>query len=231
MSALSANIDPSLDLLATIVQRPDFNAADIERLRVQTLTGIAQSQKDPNAMAARALPGLLYGAGHPYASTGIGDVAAVEGFTRDDLVGFQQHYLRPDNMKIFVVSSLPLAELMPKLEQRFGTWAPPATAKGVKNFGSLPARPTAQKIVLIDRPGSPQSVILGGQLTPIDPRSNIVPVSGASEALGGNFLSRINTDIRETKGWSYGVRSSIAATAFSCRACGRACTAFRWRRR
>ena len=212
MSALSANIDPSLDLLTTIVQRPDFNPTDIDRLRSQTLTGIAQAQKDPNSMAGRALPGLLYGANHPYASTGIGDVASVTGFTRDDLVGFQQRWLRPDNLKIFVVSSLPLAELMPKLEQRFGTWAAPAVAKGVKNFTAPPARPTAQRIVLIDRPASPQSVILGGQLTPIDPRGNIIPVSGASEALGGNFLSRINMDLRETKGWSYGVRSSVGYT-------------------
>ncbi len=209
MSALSANIDPSLDLLATIVQHPDFNPADIDRLRSQTLTGIAQSQKDPNSMAARALPALLYGANHPYASTGMGDVTAVTAITRDDLIGFQQRWLRPDNMKIFVVSSLPLAQLMPKLEARFGTWAAPAVAKGVKSFTAPPPRATAQRIVLIDRPASPQSIILGGQLTQIDPRGNIIPVSGASEALGGNFLSRINMDIRETKGWSYGVRSSV----------------------
>ena len=202
-------MDPSLDLLATIVQHPDFNQADIDRLRSQTLTGIAQSQKDPNSMAARALPALLYGANHPYASTGIGDAAAVTAITRDDLVGFQQRWLRPDNMKIFVVSSLPLAQLMPKLEARFGTWAAPVVAKGVKTFTVPPPRATSQKIVLIDRPASPQSIILGGQLTQIDPRGNIIPVSGASEALGGNFLSRINMDIRETKGWSYGVRSSV----------------------
>ena len=209
MSALSANIDPSLDLLATIVQRPDFNPADLERLRSQTLTGIAQAQKDPNSMAARALPALLYGPTHPYATTGTGDIAAVKAFSRDDLVGFQQRWLRPDNMKIFVVSSLPLAVLMPKLEQRFGTWAAPAVAKGVKTFTAPPARATAQRIVLIDRPGSPQSIIRGAQLTSIDPRGNIVPVSGASEVLGGNFLSRMNTDLRETRGWSYGVGGNV----------------------
>jgi zinc protease len=63
--------------------------------------------------------------------------------------------------------------------------------------------------VLIDRPGSPQSVILGGQLTGVDPYSDVVPISGANEVFGGTFLSRINMDLRETKGWSYGVRSSV----------------------
>ncbi|MEO5578770.1 MAG: pitrilysin family protein [Sphingomicrobium sp.] len=210
LSALSANIDPSLDLLADIVKRPDFAQSELDRLRTQTLTAIAQAQKDSNSMAARVLPGLIYGANHPYATTSIGDAAAVTAITRDDLVGFQQSWLRPDTMEIYVVSSLPLADLMPKLEARFGTWAAPASPKGVKNFTALPPRPTSPRIVLIDRPASPQSIILGAQLTPIDPRSDIVPVSGASEVLGGNFLSRMNMDLRETKGWSYGVGGNVS---------------------
>jgi predicted Zn-dependent peptidase len=209
LSALSANLGASLDLLADIVQRPDFNPAEIDRVRAQTLTAIAQAQKDPGSMAARALPALLYGEDHPYATTSLGDAPAVTSFTRDDLVRFHDGWLRPDNMEIFVVSNLPLSELQPQLEARFGNWAPPAAAKGVKNFISAPARPTKARIVFIDRPGSPQSVILGGQLTPVDPFGDVVPVTSANDVLGGNFLSRINMDLRETKGWSYGVRGSI----------------------
>jgi predicted Zn-dependent peptidase len=209
LSALSANLGPSLDLLAAIVQRPDFAQAELDRVRTQTLTAISQAQKEPNSIAARALPALLFGENHPYATTGLGEVAAVTGFTRDDLVRFHDSWLRPDNMEVYVVSNLPLAELLPQLEQRFGTWAAPAAPKGVKAFTTPPPRPASPKIVLIDRPGSPQSIILGGQITPIDPMGDIVPVSGANEVLGGNFLSRINMDLRETKGWSYGVRSSI----------------------
>ena len=113
---------------------------------------------------------------------------------------------------MFVVSSLPLAELQPMLEARFGTWAAPAVAKGVKAFPALPARPAKSRIVLIDRPGSPQSVIRAAQLTPIDPRSDIVTVASASDVLGGNFLSRMNMDLREDKGWSYGVNGNIGLT-------------------
>jgi predicted Zn-dependent peptidase len=83
----------------------------------------------------------------------------------------------------------------------------------VKSFSGAPARPTFERIVLVDRPGSPQSVILGGQVTPIDPHGDIVGVSSANDALGGNFLSRINTDLRETKGWSYGVRGTVQLNA------------------
>jgi len=210
LSALSANLAPSLDLLADVVERPDFNPAEVDRVKNQTLTAIAQAQKEPNSMAARALPALLYGEDHPYATTSLGDVAAVTGFTPDDLKRFHDTWLRPDNMEVFIVSNLPLAELTPQLEQRFGQWGfAQGIAKGVKTFPTPPARLTAQKIYLIDRPGSPQSVIYGGQLTGIDPYGDIVPYSGANEVLGGNFLSRINMDLRETKGWSYGVRSSI----------------------
>jgi len=209
LSALSANLAPSLDLLADVVQRPDFNPAEVERVKTQTLTAIAQAQKEPNSMAARAIPALLYGEAHPYATTSLGEAAAVSAVTRDDLKRFHDSWLRADNMEVFVVSNLPLNELLPQIEQRFGSWAPPAAPKGVKTFTAPPARPTRPKIVLIDRPGSPQSVILGGQLTPVDPFGDIVPISGANEVFGGTFLSRINMDLRETKGWSYGVRSSV----------------------
>ncbi|MEJ7777052.1 MAG: pitrilysin family protein [Sphingomicrobium sp.] len=209
MSALSANLGPSLDLLADIVRNPAFAQAELDRVRTQTLTGIEQQLKDPNGMARRALPALLYGESHPYATTAAGDPAAVRRFTRDDLVGFQQQWLRPDNLEIFVVSNRPLAEIQAGLEQRFGQWATPSVPRGVKQFSAPPARPTSPRIVLIDRPQSPQSVILAGQVTPVDPRSDVTALGTANDVLGGNFLSRINMDLRETKGWSYGVRGTV----------------------
>ena len=159
-------------------------------------------------MASRALPVLLYGENHPYGSTGIGDPTSVQKFTRDDLLAFQQTWLRPDNMEIFVVSDRPLAEVQAELDRHFGQWQAPASSKGVKQFTAPPARPTSPRIVLIDRPQSPQSVIVGGQITPVDPRSDVTALQSANDVVGGNFLSRINMDLRETKGWSYGVRGS-----------------------
>ncbi|MEO7503783.1 MAG: pitrilysin family protein [Sphingomicrobium sp.] len=210
LSALSANLAPSLDLMADIVKHPTFAPDDVDRVRTQALTQIAQQQKDPNGIAGRALPILLYGAAHPYAGTGGGDIAAVKALTRDDLVRFQQAWLRPDNAELFVVSDRPLDEVRAALDARFGGWAAPATALGVKSFGAAPARPATARIVLIDRPGSPQSIISGGQITPIDPRSDLTSIQSANDVLGGNFLSRINMDLRETKGWSYGVNGRVA---------------------
>jgi len=205
MSALSPNLAPTLDLVADLVQHPAFATAEVDRVRVQSLTGIAQTLKDPTRVAQRVLPVALYGPTHPYGGPAGGDPAAIAKFSRDDLADFQRRWLRPDNARIFIVSDRPLAELTPLLEARFGKWAAPASPRGVKNFGSAPVRPTASKILLVDRPGAPQSTILGGQLLPIDPRGDTLALSTANDALGGNFLARLNMDLREDKGWSYGV--------------------------
>ncbi|RIX26868.1 M16 family metallopeptidase [Sphingomonas edaphi] len=208
LSALSANLAPSLSLLGDVVKNPAFDAAELERVRTQRLTGIAQLQKDPNGIAQRILPALLFGANHPYATLAGGDAAAIQRFTRDELVAFKDSWIRPDRMKVFVVSDRPLSEIQPLIEAEFGRWAAPAVPAGVKNFSAIPARPASPRIVLVNRPDSPQSVIIGGQVTPADPRDNIEALISANDVLGGNFLSRINMDLREAKGWSYGVRGS-----------------------
>ncbi|MGE5561890.1 MAG: M16 family metallopeptidase [Bacillota bacterium] len=205
LNALSPNLAPSLDLLSETVNDAAFRPGDIDRIRAQKLTAIAQMQKDPTRVAQRVLPLALYGASHPYGGPPGGDPAAITKFTRDDLVGFEQRWLRPDNVKIYVVSDRPLSEIQPLLEARFGHWSAPSVAKGTKTFTAPPPRPASPKILLVNRPGSPQSSIVGGELLPIDPRGDIIPFDTANEVLGGTFLSRLNMDLREEKGWSYGV--------------------------
>jgi predicted Zn-dependent peptidase len=205
LNALSPNLAPSLDLMSEVVKEAAFRPADVERIRAQTLTAIAQTQKDPTRVARRLLPTVIYGASHPYGGPPGGDPKAIAKFSREDLIGFEQRWLRPDNVKIFIVSDRPLADIQPLLEQRFATWTPPASPKGAKVFTALPPRPTAPKILLINRPGAPQSSIVGAQILPLDPKADIVPFDTANDALGGDFLSRLNMNLREDKGWSYGV--------------------------
>ena len=167
-----------------------------------------RAKKDPSGIGGRLLPSLIYGPNHPYAVVRGGDEAAIKSLSRADLVSFRDHWLRADNAKIYVVSDQPLAQVMPLLEAEFGKWAAPAAPKGAKQFGAIPPRPGAPRIVLVDRPQSPQSVILGGEITPVDPKGPVYALGTANDVLGGNFLSRINMDLRETKGWSYGVSGS-----------------------
>ena len=205
LNALSPNLAPSLDLMSGVVRDAAFRTEDIDRIRSQRLTAIAQTQKDPTRAGRRLLPVVLYGANHPYGGPPGGDPAALAKVQRADLVAFEERWLRPDNAKVFIVSDQPLSSVQPLLEARFGTWAPPPGPKGVKAFTAPPPRPTSPKILLINRPGAPQSSIIGAQLLPIDPKADIVPFDAANDVLGGDFLARLNMDLREEKGWSYGV--------------------------
>ncbi|HEY0413795.1 MAG TPA: pitrilysin family protein [Allosphingosinicella sp.] len=210
LSALTPNLAPSLDLLADIVRNPAFAPAEVERLRAQQLSAIAQEMTQPSELARRTLPGVLYGPQHPYGIpfTGTGDPKAVAAVSRADLVAFHDIWVRPDNAKIFVVSDRPLAEIAPLLERSFGGWQPPAGPKGTKNL-TAPTPAPQPRILLVDRPQSPQSVIMGGELLPFTGGQPIEPLIVANDVLGGTFLSRLNMDIREKKGWSYGVNGRV----------------------
>jgi zinc protease len=209
LTAMTPALGDSLDLLADVVRNPAFDPAEVERIRQQQLSGIANEMTQPSGMAFRALPGLLYGPNHPYGKpfSGSGDLAVVRSLTRDELVRFHQSWIRPDNATIFAVGDLPLAQMMPMLEARFGTWRAPAVPRGTKAFDT--AIPTPRpRIVLIDRPQSPQSFILAGEILPAEGTQDLLNLSAANEALGGSFLSRINMELRERRGWSYGARGS-----------------------
>ena len=212
LSVVSANLAPSLTLLSDVVRNPAFAPSEVERLRAQRLASLANEATQPGAIAARALPPLLYGPDSPYGRsfTGTGDAATITALTRADLVQEHDAWVRPDNATIFVVSDEPLAEITRQLEAAFGDWRAPSAPKGVKAFSdTIPA--ATSRIVLIDRPQSPQSLIYGGAVLPVSGTDDLLTLNAANVTLGSDFLSRINSDLRETKGWSYGVRGNVNA--------------------
>ncbi len=212
--ALTPNLPASLDLFADVVRNPAFDPAEIERLRNQQMAQIAAQLTEPTEIARYVFPSRVYGAAHPYGrpAAGLGDVATVKTFTRDDVVRFQHDWLQPSKAEIFVVGDTTMAALKPLLEARFGNWREDSTARPTKNF-AVPIPPTTgSRIYLVDRPGSPQSYIYAGQVAGITGKNpELTVLRQANDVLGGNFLSRMNTDLRETKGWSYGVGSGFTS--------------------
>ncbi|MBA17984.1 MAG: peptidase M16 [Sphingomonas sp.] len=200
----SPNLTASVELFSDIVRNPSFAPEEVERLRNQLLASISQELTNPQGIAMRALPPLVYGSASPYAKLGAGrgDPAAVAALSRDDLVAFHDAWMRPDKAKVFVVSDRPLSEIVSALETGFGNWTATGDA-GVKDFSAEAVQATPH-ILLVNRPDSPQSVILGGQLTSLSAQGELLPVLTANDVLGGDFLSRINMDLREAKHWSYG---------------------------
>jgi predicted Zn-dependent peptidase len=212
----SANLAPALALFADIVRNPAFDEAEVTRVRTQQLAQIGQELTNPSGLASRVMPPLLYGAESPYSrQRGAGDPQAVAALTRADLVAFQQAWLRPDKAKIFVVSDRPLAEVKAALERTLGDWRAPATPAGVKRFPAPGRGAASPRIVLVDRPDSPQSVIVGAIPTTLTGTEAMLPLETANDALGGSFLSRMNMDLRESKHWSYGVRGGFRTQEFA----------------
>ncbi|MBW8296906.1 pitrilysin family protein, partial [Sphingopyxis sp.] len=209
--ALKPNLGASLTLLADYIRNPAFDAKELERVRAQQLNRLKAELNNPNAIASRLMAPMLYGAEHPYGipPSGLGDAKAVEAATRDQLAAFHGAWIRPDNARVFVVGDTTLAEVKKQLDATLGQWKAPKTAKPVKNFDiAIPA--PKPRIVLFDRPKSPQSVILAGKVLDAKGGDQLEVLRSANDIFGGNFLSRFNTNLRETKGWSYGVRSRIS---------------------
>jgi zinc protease len=210
LSTLSTTLAPSLALFADVVRNPAFRPTDVERARRIQLAHIAEEETEPQAIALRTLPPILYGAEHPYGVpfTGSGTVEGVAKITRADLVGFHQRWLRPDNATLFVVGDVSMAQIKPLLEAQFGTWKAPATPKGSKAVTAVtpPAKP---RIILIDKPGAEQSYILAGTLLALTGKDDRIDIDMVNDVLGGQFFARINSNLRERRSWSYGAYSSI----------------------
>jgi len=208
LSALKEKLDPSLALYADVIERPTFDPKEIDRVRKTWIAGIAQEKAEPNALALRLLPPLMYGAGHPYAIplSGTGTEESIASLTRDDLLAFYKQWLRPDNATLIVVGDTTLAELVPLLEKHFADWKAPAEPLPVIEIkpAALPAKP---RVFLVNQPGALQATILAGQVVRSSVGLDAWNFYLADDVIGGQFSARLNMNLREDKHWAYGAYS------------------------
>lgn len=211
LNALSSQLEASLALFADIVRNPAYREADIERIRVQWLSSIAQEKTQPSGIALRTLPPLLYGDGHAYGIpfTGSGTEASIKSLDAADLRGFHRDFIRPDNVRILVAGDTTLAEITQKLDKVFGDWDSAETPVPKKNIGTVKAQ-EKPRVFLVDRPESPQSLILTGLLAPSTKAPNNLEIQTMNGAFGGTFSSRLNMNLREDKRWAYGASSFLS---------------------
>ncbi|WP_117309257.1 pitrilysin family protein [Stenotrophomonas sp. G4] len=213
LSALKENLVPSLALYASLLREPRFEQSEIDRVKATWIAGIQQEKVNPNAVAMRVLPPLLYGKGHPYAIpfTGSGDEAAIRSLAREDLVDFHRDWLRPQDGTLIVVGDTTLAEIVPLLDKQLGDWKATGDAPTIKATTAV-ALPKSPRVFLIDQPGAVQANLFAGQVVPpsSDPSSTRFDI--ANGVIGGDFTSRLNMNLREDKHWSYGARTSASNT-------------------
>jgi zinc protease len=211
LSALKENLDESLAIYSDVILNPAFAPAELERLKALQLAGIQQEKNSPENMALRVLPRLLYGEGHAYSlpMTGSGTEEAVAALGRDDLVAYHDSWFKPNNATMIVVGDTTLAEVRPKLEALFARWRPGEVPAKTLPAVAPPERPS---VYLIDRPGSEQSVIIAGHLIGKRDPADDIAVDAMNDILGGAFTSRVNMNLREDKGWSYGADTVVVDT-------------------
>jgi len=212
LNALKPSLDPSLDLMADIVLNPSFPEADFKRLQDQQVNQIANEKKQPQSMVMRVMPELLYGKDHPYGMpmSGSGEEDIVKTLTVKDVRDFHQRWLRPNNATIVVSGNITMPELIEKLEKRFDKWQKADVPKKV--IPEVKTATATNKIFLIDRPESEQTLIVSGYLTKPYGQVDEAAIEQMNNVLGGDFTSRINLNIREDKHWSYGAGTFIQNT-------------------
>lgn len=203
MNTLRPSLDASLDLYADVVLNPAFPEQDFKRLQDEQISSIQQEKSQPVSMALRVMNKFMYGENHPYGNpyTGTGYEETVSKLTREDMVKFYDTWIHPNNATLVVAGDINLDDLMDKLKKRFGKWK--AADVPTINFPA-PKANTKNTLYIIDRPESPQSVILAGHTTKKFGAVNQVALQEMVSILGGDFTSRINMNLREDKHWAYG---------------------------
>jgi zinc protease len=201
-----ARLGDALPIMSDVLLHPSFPEQELQRAREELLTSLVQAQDDPASLIRFAFPRLVFGPQHRYGTVSIGTAAAVKGFSVADLRQFHaQHYV-PSNAVIIVTGDVTPASAVARLEAAFGAWkgtAAPRTA--------VPAAPqlTARQIYLVDKPGAAQSQIRIGWVGVPRSTPDYFALRVLNTILGGSFTSRLNQNLREEHGYSYGASSSF----------------------
>jgi zinc protease len=206
LNCLKETLPRALDLLAEALTRPAFSPEDVERKRGLLLTGLLQKKASPQALAADEAARLLYGEKHPWGRPAGGTPQTMKAISRDDLVRFHQALYRPDRAIVSVSGDTTPAEVRRLLDEKLASWKRKASPRL-----ELPPLPEVMKrsLTLVDKPGTSQSQVWAvGRLYPAS-HPDRVPMAVANNVLGGLFGSRLNQNLREEKGYSYGVASRI----------------------
>ena len=206
-------LEAALDLLADVVLRPAFADSEIARQRELRAAQLVQQRDEPVAVANVAFPAIVYGREHPYGHPLNGTDSAVARLTREGVAEFYRTYYRPNGARLLIVGDVTLAEARRLVAARFGGWE----RGDVPAFPSPPAPPPApaRSVYLIDKPGAAQSVVRIGHAGPVRTTPDWFALEVLNTILGGAFTSRLNQNLRETHGYTYGAFSQFAPRRLS----------------
>ncbi|MEE9189302.1 MAG: pitrilysin family protein [Candidatus Neomarinimicrobiota bacterium] len=197
----------ALELMSGVLLRPVFKEEDLERLRIDRLTQMRQWRQEARDIAGIQYSQALYGKEHPYGIPLLGSEKVLKSLEIDDLKTFHNTYFKPNNSMLVIVGDITKNDIIPQLEQVLSDWKP----KNVPTQSLFPVRQVEKRhIYLVDKPGAPQSEIRIGRIGVERTNPDYFPIVVMNTILGGSFTSRLNQNLREEHGYSYGARSSFS---------------------
>lgn len=203
-----ARLADALPIMADVALRPTFKKEELDRLRQQRLTQMLQGRDDPQTIASSAFPRVLYGPRHRYGTPTGGTAETIKTFTPDDLREFYTSTFRPDRATILAVGDLTPDKVMPLLEKSFGAWKAAGAAAPKQTIAAVD-EPAERTIYLVDKPGAAQSQIRIGWIGVPRSTPDYFPLVVMNTILGGSFSSRLNMNLREAHGYTYGASSQF----------------------
>jgi zinc protease len=205
--SLARNLDPALSLLGEVLAAPRFDPKDFDRERDLQLAGLKQGPDSVGWIARRAFPVLLYGPGHPYANPADGSVGSVKGLSLDDVRHDHAAHLGPKGAILIAVGDVEPDALMASLEKTLGAWKPQAADPSARPAATVKAEPGV--VYFADKPGAVQSVLFVGRRWVDRSHPSYFATMLGNRILGGDFLSRLNQNLREKNGFTYGAGSAF----------------------
>jgi zinc protease len=206
LSTPTAQLDSALALFADISLHPSFPAAEFARVKQERLTTLLQLKDRGPAIASLVFPALLYGKDNPYGQSEIGTDISVQAIAAMDLNTFYRSHFAPNGATLIAVGDITAVELERKVNVLFGGWARHAVSAAGVGAGLAPSPTT---VYLIDKPGAAQSSFRIGSVGVPRVTPDYFPIIVMNTALGGSFTSRLNQDLREDKGYTYGAFSQF----------------------
>jgi zinc protease len=203
---LTRNFPEALELLADISLHPTFPNAEIERVRKEREAALVQEKDDPFSVATRVMRTALYGPHNPYGYPDVGTVDSLKTISREDLLKFWHEHYFPNDAALVIAGNIKLETLKPLLEKEFGAWKEGKPADAA--FGAPES--SDARLILVDRPGAPQTTLECYELGAARSTPDYAPLEVMNTELGGLFSSRINLNLREAHGYTYGAVSTFA---------------------
>lgn len=205
LGVLAKNLEPAFELASDILLRPAFAGAEIERVRHDRLTHIQQQTDSPGILATKVFHGAVYGSRHPYGHLEIGTEASNRAVAAGDIAGFYRARYTPSSAALVVSGAVAPEELRALAERYFGGWDGAAGAGA--DVG--PAPQASPRVLVVDRPGASQTVLRVGHAGPRRAHPDQIAIDVMNTILGGLFSSRINRNLRERNGYTYGASSAF----------------------